>query len=253
MKKTENIIDNEQKIKELQAENQRLRRELHRYKRQKEFGDSIYARHHEKTWQINLRQGASKENLFERKNFASYLFGTFKNRTFFLYYQKFIYVIRKYTFITATLKILFFLWTILQSSALFVLFTGSVAIGAPITILFSYMALMLTFFGRKNLNHRLRHTLEGKKITVFFPSKGRAFEHSSYFKQMVRSSANDPDHAVVIVSPYYFAPKGFSRSKKYYLASRFESENIILIRKHYFFTFKKHVLSDMSHDLTFIF
>ena len=195
----------------------------------------------------------AKRDLFERKTFASYLWGTFKNRTFFLYYQKFIFVLSKYTFITTSLKVLLFLWTLLQSSALFVLFTGSVAVVMPVTIILSYLTIMLTFFGRKELNRRTRQALNGKKITVFFPPKGHAFKKTSYFRELVRSASDDPDSAVVIVSPYYFASNGVSGSKRYYLTIRFEKENVIILRKHYFFTFKRNVLSDLSDDLTFIF
>ena len=242
-----------EKIDALEKENKRLRAELDRYKYDKTINDSIYARHRERSWQLSLRQGALKKELFERSNFASYLLGTFKSRTFFLYYQKFIFLLRKYSFVTTTLKILLILWTALQSSALFVLFTGSLAIVAPVTIIFSYIAIFITFLGRKKLNRRMKQTLSGKKITVFFPQKGRAFAQGSYFKGFAGSAASSENSAVVVVSPYYFDTKGVSGSKKYYLAARLEDENVILIRKHYFFTFKKHVLSDASDDITYIF
>lgn len=250
-KKTE--LTATQTIEELKKENKRLRAELDRYKYDQTINDSIHARHHERSWQLSLRQGALKKDLFERRNFASYLFGTFKSRTFFLYYQKFIYILKKYTFVTTTLKVLLFLWTLLQSSALFVLFTGSIAIIAPFTIFFSYVAIFLTFLGRKKLNRRMMQTLKDKKITVFYPPKGQAFASHSYFKSFVSSAASSPDSVVVVVSPYYFNAKGLSKSKKYYLAVRFESDNVILIRKHYFFTFKKHVLSGASDNVTYIF
>ena len=251
-KKSTEALTAEEKIDALEQENKRLRAELDRYKYDKTINDSIYARHRERSWQLSLRQGALKKELFERKNFASYLFGTLKSRTLFLYYQKFIFILRKYAFVTTTLKILLVLWTALQSSALFVLFTGSLAIVAPITTIFSYIAIFLTFLGRKNLNRRMKQTLGGKRITVFFPQKGRAFAQDSYFKGMVNATASE-NAAVVVVSPYYFDTKGVSVSKRYYLAARHESENVILIRKHYFFTFKKHVLSDASDDITYIF
>jgi hypothetical protein len=257
MKKSNKALETElsEKLCQLEKENKRLRAELDRFKYDKTINDSITTRHREKSWQLSLRQGALKKDLFERKNFASYLFGTFKSRTFFLYYQKFIYLLRKYTFVTTTLKILLLLWTLLQSSALFVLFTGSFAIIAPITVLFSYIAIFLSFLGRKKLNRRMRQTLQGKKITVFYPPKGRAFEENSYFKSFVRSTASAEESAVVIVSPYYFDTKGISHSRRYYLSERLEAPNIILIRKHYFFTFKKHVLSlsDASGNITYIF
>ena len=242
-----------EKIDALEKENKRLRAELDRYKYDKTINDSIYARHRERSWQLSLRQGALKKELFERSNFASYLLGTFKSRTFFLYYQKFIFLLRKYSFVTTTLKILLILWTALQSSALFVLFTGSLAIVAPVTIIFSYIAIFITFLGRKKLNRRMKQALSGKKITVFFPQKGRAFAQGSYFKGFAGSAASSESSAVIVVSPYYFDTKGVSASKKYYLAVRLEDENVILIRKHYFFTFKKHVLSDASDDITYIF
>jgi hypothetical protein len=244
------------KIKALEEENRRLRdkiKELQRESSQKNiFGKEV---RNEKTYSAYLRHCANREKLFSRKNFASYIIASIKTRSLFLYYQRLIYVIRKYTFITTTLKILTFFLAIIQSSALFVLFTGTLAISAPITVLFSYIALTFSFFERKKLNRNTKQMLKSKKITVFFPPKERAFEKNSYFRSYVDTTAkkNPEDTAVIIVSPFYFSPKGISNSKRHYAALRIEDKNIILIRKHYYFTFRKNVLKDRSNDTTFIF
>ncbi len=257
MKKAKKENDStDQKISALEEENKRLRarvKELEIEISEKNIFKND--RRKEKTYNTYLRHTANRKELFSKKNFALYIIASIKTRSLFLFYQRLIYVIRKYTFITTTIKILAFLFAVIQSSAIFVIFTGTVAITAPITILFSYVALTLSFFGRKKLNKKTKQILEGKKITVFFPPKERTFEKNSYFRNLVNSiSQKGPNgNAIIIVSPFYFSPKGISTSKKYYAALRIENENILLIRKHYYFTFKKNVLRDRSNDTTFIF
>ncbi|MBQ8345954.1 MAG: hypothetical protein IJY42_06800, partial [Clostridia bacterium] len=48
--------------------------------------------------------------------------------------------------------------------------------------------------------------------------------------------------AVVVVSPYRISPKGLNGSRKLYFTAREEFPAVYLIRRYYFFSFRKHVL-----------
>ena len=248
------IDPNEREIRRLRRENKLLRSEIRRLKLKYSYiNDPVWAKS-KKAHDIYFKQNASKDKLFSKSNFAAYLISSLKDNSFFLYYQRVIFVLKKYAVIRATLGILFFLWAFLQSSALFVLFTGTMAITAPLTVLFSYVALVFTFKQRKKLNRAILLKAKHKKITVLFPSKGRPFEKGSYFSLLVNEMSNNDGMIVIIVSPYFFSPRTVLASdKKHYLNAREICHNVIIVRKHYYFSLKKHVHFDNTDNLTFIF
>ena len=242
----------DKEIRELRAENKRLRA------KNAALSDELYslrksASLRAKNRRLALEGGARRAELFSRKSFASFLIGSFKLRYLFSFYQRLVYIVRKYTFITTTLKILTFIFGVLQSGAIIVLFTGTMAITVPLTLIFSYAAAVLTFIFRKRLTAKSRAMLSGKSVTVFFPPRSRAFEEDSYFRGMVRDAARNEDSLSVVVSPYAFSPAGISKKKSFFLAVRRESERIIIMRSHYFFTFKKKILLEHDKNITFIF
>ncbi len=233
------------KIRHLRAQNALLSDSLRALKR----SDSLRARNR----RLILESAVSRAELFSKKSFASFLLGSFKLKTLFSFYQRLVYIVRKYTFITTTLKILTFLLGVLQSGALIVLFTGTMAIALPLTLIFSYTAIVLSFIFRRRLTSKARAMLKGKRVTVFFPPRSRAFSASSYFRGMVSDAARDEESLSVVVSPYALLPIGISDKKSFFLAVRTEKERIIIMRSHYFFTFKKKILSKHDKDITFVF
>lgn len=248
------IDQTERELRRIRRENKLLRSEIRRLKLKYSYiKDPVWAKS-KKTYAIYFKQSAAKDKLFSKNNFAAYLVSSLKDNSFFLYYQRVIYFLKKYTVIRATLGILAFLWAFLQSSALFVLFTGTMAITLPLTLIFSYVALIFTFNQRRKLNRAILSKAKNKKITVLFPSKGRAFEKGSYFGAMVADISKNEDTIVIIVSPYFFSPKTIlSYRKKPYLNAGDIISNIITVRKHYYFSLKKHLLDHNTDNLTFIF
>jgi membrane protein implicated in regulation of membrane protease activity len=243
--------DYKNKIRALKKENRRLRAENYALREQLRISDKRNAER-SRAIKNELKSRKDKARLYSKKSFAAFLLGSLRAKTLFSYYQRIVYVVRKYTFVTTSIKIFTFLFAFIQSSALIVLFTGTLAITVPITLIFSYVAVIFTFLFRKRITKKTKEALKGKKITVFFPSKGRAFEENSYLRALIKDITKNENSVVVVVSPYYFSPKGFSSSKKYYLATRSEGERVIMIRNHYYFTFKKKILSERP-DTTLIF
>ena len=238
----------------LRAENKRLRAEIAELKHEleKEQGKKPSFGRSEPS-HLTFNRLAANDRLYSKRTYSAYLWGVLKNTSFFNYYERFVYILRKYTFITTTIKILAFILALVQSSAVFVLFASSFVIVWPIAIILSYIAVFLTFMGRKKINAKNRKLLEGKKVTVFFPTKGHPFNRKSYFYRMVHECVSDPSAAAVVVSPYFFGTKGMSDSRKPYLAERYEGNNILIIRRHYFFSFKKSVLGKMNDNVTMVY
>jgi len=244
--------DKDIEIRELKKENKRLKKENFA------LCDELYslkkrASLDEKKGRLSFEAVRRRAELFERKSFASYLVGSFKFKSLFAFYQRLVFIVRKYTLITTTLKILTFIFGVLQSGALIVLFTGTVAVTLPLTLIFSYTAAVFSFIFRKRLTARAKEVLSGKDVTVFFPPRNRAFETSSYFRGFALDAAKDSDTLAVIVTPYALSPVGILERKKFFFSVRRESERIIIMRPHYFFTFKKKILAEHDKNITFIF
>ncbi len=243
--------DNEKIIRRLKDENRRLKAEIFLLQERLKASGSGRSKG-DKGWQYFFARTARKQELFEEKNYTRFLFGRLKSRSVFGYYQRLIYLIRKYTFVTTSLKVLSFIWAFIQSSAVFLIIAGAMAIIAPITIIFSYIAIVASLFARKKLNSKMRRLLAKKKITVLFPSP-KAFSKRSYFRKMISDISKEKNAFVIIVSPYYFSPKGIGDSGRYFLALRRENDNTVMVRNHYFFTLKKKLFNTHSDRLTFIY
>lgn len=244
--------NSDRQLRELRAENKLLRAEnALLYEELRALNKNALTT--EKQRRILLESTAARAELFSRKGFASFLVGSFKLRSLFSFYRRLVYIVKKYTFITTTLKILTFILGVLQSGAIIVLFTGTMAITLPLTLIFSYTAIVLSFIFRKRLTKRTRDMILGKSVTVFFPPRSRAFEKSSYFRRMVYEAAKKRNSLSVIVSPYAVSAAGISGKRTPFLAIRQEGERIIIMRSHYFFTFKKKILSRHKKNITFIF
>ncbi len=242
----------EEKIKALTAENKRLKLEVEALKRELEDTGKIKHTRGDRT--VAAFEKASRtEKLFSRKYYTTYLFENIRSTSLFNIYERIIRAIKRYTLLTTTLKILTFIITFIESSAIFVFVASAFIISVPITVFLSYAAIVMSFLGSKRLNRRNKELLSGKNITLMFPQRGKAFEQGSFFRGMVRDTAKKPDSVVVIVSPYVFGVKGISSRQTPYLASRLEGDNILIVRKHYYFTLKKRMLGSMADRTTVIY
>ena len=103
--------------------------------------------------------------------------------------------------------------------------------------------------------HNKRNTalLSGKQVYVFFPPKERAFDHGSYFAHFVSDIASREDCIAVVVSPYMLKSTGIEKSRKPYYISRLDGQDILLVRRHYYFTLRKKIIDVHTSSLTEIY
>ncbi|MBQ8140126.1 MAG: hypothetical protein IJ038_00330 [Clostridia bacterium] len=247
-------ISDKQKIKELSEENKRLRREVDALKFELE---DIQQKKAIRGGHDDVRSAFDNQSLhsrlYSKRSYTSYLLGLISSTSVFRLYRKMIAFVKRYTFISTTLKILAYILTVLQSGTIFVLAASFFVVSLPFTFIVGYTALVVAFFGNRRLKKKMSGLTRGKNITVLFPQKGRAFSESSYFAGMARDIAKDGENTVVIVSPYFFSSKGISGSKKLFIAMREEGDNILIIKRHYFFTFKRQILKKHAEKITYIY
>ncbi len=243
-----------EELKRLSDENKRLRREISLLKRELDEarGTSIFKHGHDYGNPTFERQ-AYLEQQYSKKSFSSSVVLRAKQTSVFKVYRRILNFIRRYTFITMTLRIASFLFAFIETGALLLLSTSALVISIPISLTISHISVLLTVFSAQKRNRKNKTVIEGKNVFLLFPPKARAFDKDSYFRFMVCELAKDENNTVVIVSPSPIKTLGISDSKKPYLLSRYETDNVIMVRRHYYFTLRKRVINKYAKNITEIF
>lgn len=242
------------RIKELQAENKRLRAEVEtlKYELNSAKDKKIFNDPQDKV-RVSFDRRVENTGLFSKRSYTSYLLSLISKTSVFKLYKKIINIVKKYTLITVSLQIAAYILTVLQSSAIFVVAFSLFVISLPFTFIFGYSALVFSFFGRKKINKKVDKMLQDKKVAVFFATKSNSLRHDSFFAGMVREWRDKNNGVAVIVSPYFFSSKGISSSKRPYMVMREEEKDIILVRRHYYFSLKKRRFTRNDKNLTLIY
>lgn len=245
--------EQESEIRKLRSENQRLKREVRALKEELEQQRGISPSHAGKG-EAALEKHARNERLFSRKRYVAYVYDLIRHTSVFALYSRMLQFVRRYTLIRTTLKIITALLAVLETSAVFVLAASFFVVSLPVTVLISYAALLFTFFRGRRHRKRIQERIRQKKIVIFFPPKHYDTATDSFFSGMVRSEAQKGDRFCVIVSPYFLKSTGLDPNRKNsYLIARFEEDNLLLIRRHYYFTLKKKIFASHSLPITEIY
>ncbi len=247
-KQAHKIDKEEETLKELKKENRRLRREIDTLHLELEEIKGEASQSKNDFVHSEFEKQAQNEYLFSKNRYSAYIYDQIRRTSVFQVYAKIIRSVRRFTFIKTTLKILAILLGAIESSAIFVISASFFVISLPFTLFISNATLILTFFKGKQINAANKERILEKKVTILFPQKGHPFTPNSYFCSMAEDIAKDESNFCIIVSPYFWSSTGLHGKKgKPFLASRLEKDNILMIRRHYFFTLKKKVLSSSAH------
>ena len=243
------------KIRELTNENMQLHREIaflkNELQRQKRSTRQLLRRRN-KVEAAFLRQ-AKDEGAFSQQKYFSYIRHSVKNASVFWIYAGIVDAVRQFTFISTTIRILLFIISFIQSGAIFIISTSAFLIALPFVFLFSGVGFMLTFLGARKATQKTRPLVKDKNVTVFFPVKRSAFNDESYFAGMVKDTAKQPNSLCVIVAPGLFFSRGINKKRRYYFTTRTDGENIVIVRKHFYYRFKNRVLIRDANRITEIY
>ena len=122
----------------------------------------------------------------------------------------------------------------------------------PFLIIGSLVLAIGASLRSRHMNRVLRRTLEGKHLRVFFPPRGASWAPDSFFMRQARAMAAEEGVAVVIVSPYSISRRGAGK-KRFYFTARRDGEDLYVVRRHYFFTFRKKVMDVVDPNVTVIY
>ncbi len=230
------------RIKELTAENSRLRRENDDLKKElNEAHGTLSRKKHSDKYKHALDVRSQLEYTFSKKNYISYLYAHISHTSFFNVYRRILRFVRRYSLITTTLKITSVVFLTVETAALFAISSSALFLSVIMALIASQIAGLFTVFIR---HEHIRHNkifLKNKKVTVFFPSKS-AIGKSNFFKGYVNECAKQKNSAVIVVSPFVFNGIGVSGKKKRFGICRYDGENVLIVRRSYYFLLKERVI-----------
>ena len=187
----------------------------------------------------------TRKALYDRKmvmhhTLLGYLYEIVTQTSLYAKWQAFFGVLRRVRAISLTIKLLTVLFSILETGALVILSTVLFLIILPIGSLLMLGILITALLESKRINQRLAAELAGKRIYVLFLRDGDA---NRFQTQNARELATHG--TVLLISPYWISAKGLY-PHGFYCTVRREAPNILLVRKYYFFSLRRHVLKGLD-------
>lgn len=194
-----------------------------------------------------LSRRADEATRLERRSYPAYLLACLRATSLWGLWQQLLTAVRRWRLLSAILRWSTIILTWLETSAVFLLaVTALLAAGLPLLAGAAVM-LLIGLFQHHRCNEALSRTLAGRRIYVCIAARG-ALEEGSYFRGMVRDLAARDDSAVIVVSPHFWRSHG-----RAYVTMRRDSENLYFIRRHYFFSLRRHILHPNSARVTILY
>ncbi len=247
-------LEAKKQIRRLKIQNNKLTREVEALKEEVEMlkgkGGKILR---PGKYRSAFRKSADREAMFAKKSYPAFIWSHLMHTSFFNIYRRVLNYIRKYAFITTTLKIVSLLFVFVEAVVLIIISTSAFIASILFTVLMSNVLMVLGLFTRKKQNIRNRELLNNKKVVIFFPPKERAFDEDSYFKHLVSDYADKKNTVSVVVSPFNVRSVGLFSPKKPYHSARADGENVLIVRRSYYFTLRKNIIDEVAFSVTEIY
>ncbi len=150
--------------------------------------------------------------------------------------------IRKYTLISAVFKAFAMFITLLEKSAVLLLFAGSFFLILPVLLVIAALAVAVSFFRYIKLGKTVKPWLaEAEKITVII-TKERIFSNKNekLFLRIAEAEASDFTHPVIVVC------------RDNFIAAKWFSLNLLAVKTDYFFLIKRHYFRKTTAKITYM-
>lgn len=202
--------------------------------------------------QEQFRRATDTQHFFSLHNYLSYLLARLHATSVWGLWQKLLTMARRYRLLTTTLRVITMIITWLETSAFFLLYTTIFLVTSVPLMLGSLLMLIVGTFQHHRCNEELSATLTEQQIYVCVAAREGLLDEDSYFRGLVRDLAARDNSAVIVVSPFFWKSHGIGERRQY-VTLRHESRNIYLIRRHYYFSLRRHVLRPNSNRVTILF
>ena len=192
----------------------------------------------------NCRRAANDRKMLSHRFFFGYAWDMFTHTPIYTHWQQLLSLMRRFRTAAFILRILTVVWTVLETGTLVIVATALFLVILPLAAALMLGILLTAWIESRRTNRRLSAEFAKKRICVlFFADEPERDEdgHTPFLSQNAQRLAAE-GFCVVVLSPYLISAKGL-RHGTFYCTARLEYENVYLIRRYYFFSLRKHVLS----------
>lgn len=158
-------------------------------------------------------------------------------------WEHFIKYFRRFRFVTTAFRIAPWILLAISTNTLLYIIAALAVFLVPVILLVLLSLTGSVFIRHRGINDRFRDKLSEKTVFVLFPLRGVEFTSETFWRANARDLAGRKNSAVIVVSPYLFASHGIAANGKFYFNAREEEKNLYLVRRHYFFSLRKNVLT----------
>ena len=184
-----------------------------------------------------LAASADHRSMTSHRFFFGYLYGLITQAPLYTQWQRLLAYIRRFRTLAFAWRTVTLLWSIVETGALVLLTTAVFLVILPILAALMLGILITARIESKRTNRQLWSASQGKPIYLLF----LPLQPSPLLKATAKELA-EKGATVLLLSPYWISAKGLSRGG-FYCTARKEDEGIYLVRRYYFFSLQKHVLS----------
>ena len=194
------------------------------------------------------------EQLLRNQNYVLYLSSLLKRSQLYHLLSGYLSVFRKFKLVSILIRLYSYLLLLLQFGTAFFVIVIALVLLIPIALLSIGCVLLsaLLFYDRKN--RYMAQKLNERNVFVLFPTRDGEFQTGRFWRKNIEelSKIKEGKSTVLVVSPFFWSFRGVFDHSPYFLIKE-EKQNIYLIRKHYYFSLRKKVLSHNEHLLTLIY
>lgn len=196
---------------------------------------------------------ANEAYLYRHNRYSSYLAELIRTNSIYRLWEKYVGYFRRLGLVSTTFRIITYSFLFIQTGTVFFVALLCFLIALPVFATVSLGIYLVSCLLAHRDNQAMRTLCQSEHIYVFFPTKAQEFSRGNFWKGNVLALAERENSRVIIVSPYFFSGRGFSQKDRFYFNYRNETDRIYWIRKHYFFSLRRHVLAQADARVILIY
>ena len=189
--------------------------------------------------QQTLAQLLHNRRLIRHRTFLAYAYDSLVHTSLWLQWKQLLAHLRRVRTVALILRILTFLFHVLQTGTLVLLATALFVIVIPIGSAIMLGILLTALIESRHTNRRLRAEIGDKRACILFFSPHTESTFLWHHAQDLAARG----YAVFLISPYWIASHA-PISNRYYVTARTLAPHVHLIRRYYFFSLRRHVLKN---------
>ena len=196
-------------------------------------------------WDASFREESRTAHGFSRRSYPRYLFDIVNASSPMR-------LIKKITLFFRRMRLVRLVVSVSAAISATVLLLPMYVIVLPIMLALTGLTAFSSLFFASRMNRRLRAELAGRHLYVFAVSDENSLKAGSFFCGNAHMLADQPDCAVLVVSPHNIGTDGLG-GKGFYLTARQECPHLYIVRRRYFFNLRRRVLRQTDAHMTVVY